>query len=83
MYEWDESKRASNLAKHGVDFAEAYAIDDAPVATLAQRVKKEVRLLSYVLIRGRLHALVWTARDGTRRIISLRKANKREVRRYG
>jgi len=25
-YEWDEAKRAANLAKHGVDFADAVGV---------------------------------------------------------
>ncbi len=83
MYQWDEAKRAANLAKHGVDFAEAYAAEDRPLATLSQVVGGEVRFLSYVTIRGRLHALVWTPREGATRVISLRRANQREVARYG
>ena len=27
IYEWDEAKRASNLAKHGIDFEEVRSFD--------------------------------------------------------
>lgn len=33
-------------------------------------------------IENRLHSVVFTPRDGKPRVISLRKANKREVKRY-
>jgi hypothetical protein len=33
-------------------------------------------------IEDRLHSVVFTPRDGKPRVISLRKANKREVKRY-
>ncbi|MDY3330651.1 MAG: BrnT family toxin [Pelistega sp.] len=33
-------------------------------------------------IRGRLYVLVYTLRNEVMRVISLRKANKREVKRY-
>jgi uncharacterized DUF497 family protein len=42
----------------------------------------EKRLIAYGLINDRLHCLVYTVRDDLIRVISLRKANKREVSRY-
>ncbi len=42
----------------------------------------EVRMIGYALIQSRLHVIVYTNRAGERRIISLRKANKREVQNY-
>jgi uncharacterized DUF497 family protein len=43
----------------------------------------EVRELAFGLINGRFFVCVYADRKGERRVISLRKANKREVRRYG
>ncbi len=42
----------------------------------------EVHMIGYALIQSRLHVIVYTDREGERRIISLRKANKREVQNY-
>jgi uncharacterized DUF497 family protein len=42
----------------------------------------EARMIGYALIGMRLYCVVFTDRNDERRIISLRKANKREVKRY-
>ena len=42
----------------------------------------EPREIAFGLINDRLFVCVCADRDGERRVISLRKANKREVRRY-
>ena len=42
----------------------------------------ELRYSSYVPIGDRLYNVVWTPRDSHTRIISLRKANGREIARY-
>jgi len=43
----------------------------------------EVREVAFGRINDRLFVCVYTDREAERRVISLRKANKREVRRYG
>ncbi len=43
----------------------------------------EVRQVAFGRIGGRLFVCVFVDRGSTRRIISLRKANSREVKRYG
>jgi len=43
----------------------------------------EVREVAFGYIQGRLFVCVYADRDAERRVISLRKANKREVKRYG
>lgn len=42
----------------------------------------EIRIIALALIKTRLFYVVFTDRGGHRRIISLRKANAREVKRY-
>ena len=81
---WDEAKRAANLEKHGVDFAAIEAFDWATALVLEDTRKDygETRLLAMGLIEGRLHALVFARRADGVRVISLRKANSRERRRY-
>ena len=82
--EFDSRKDAANLAKHGVSLAEAarldwdtlWAIDDR------RRLYGEHRMIGYALLADRLFCVVFTDRGSTRRIISLRKANNREIARY-
>ena len=85
MLEWDEEKRAANLAKHGVDFALAGALDWSAARTVvdSRGAYGEERFVSILPLERRLHVCVWTWRDGHRRVISLRKANRREERFYG
>ncbi len=82
IYEWDEAKRADNRAKHGVDFAlvEGFEWDTAFVASDARREYGELRYAAFGLIEDRLFNLVFTPRAGKVRVISLRRANRREVR---
>jgi uncharacterized DUF497 family protein len=81
---WDEAKRAANLAAHGVDFAEAHRFDwdNAQFILDARRDYGETRVLALGRIERRLHVLVFTRRGASIRIISLRKANDKEIRRY-
>ena len=78
MWDWDETKRRQNLAKHGVDFAEVehFEWDSASGSSRTCGVDYgEVRWRARGLIGTRLHILVYTERDGRNRLISLRKAN--------
>jgi hypothetical protein len=82
MPDWDEDKRAANLAKHGDDFADVARFDWTGAIRLpdTRRDYGEVREGVYGLIGDRLHFLVFTLRDGRMRIISLRRASEREQR---
>jgi uncharacterized protein len=84
MSDWDEDKRQTNLAKHGVDFAKA-PLFDWSLATFEidrRRAYGEVRIVATGPVLLRLHVLVYTLRAGQMRVISLRKANSREYRRW-
>lgn len=84
MCQWDDDKRAANLEKHGVDFAAVrdFEWDTALTAPDRRREYGEPRFVSIGFIGRRLHVLVWTPRGGSFRVVSLRKANAREVKRY-
>jgi uncharacterized protein len=84
MWEWDDAKRQTNLAKHGVDFADVLRFDWASAKTQVdhRRDYGEERFESSGLIGERLFVLVYTPRGKVRRLISLRKANAREVERW-
>jgi uncharacterized DUF497 family protein len=81
---WDEDKRRANFEKHGVDFTrvDAFEWDTARVITDERRFYGEPRFIAIGVIRGRLHVLVFTRRGNEIRVISLRKANRREVQKY-
>jgi len=81
-YEWDEAKRQSNLDNHGVDFADAVSLNWNMATFETQFVSGEKRILSYAPMDRRLYAIVYTRRGAALRIISFRKANKREVLKY-
>lgn len=82
VYEWDEVKRRSNIAKHGVDFTEmAYFAWDMAAGILDDR-SEEPRWTAIGLVGTRLHVAVYTVRSGIIRVIGLRKANRREERGY-
>lgn len=73
-----------NAAKHGVDFADAAYFDwqSAQAKADARFDYGEPRFIATGYLRERLHILVFTPRDGGIRIISFRKANKREIKQY-
>ena len=79
-YEWDENKRVANLAKHGVDFIDAEDFDwSSAIETIDDRFNYiEDRWIALGFIGSRFHVLIYTMRGENIRLISLRKANKRE-----
>lgn len=84
MLIWDEAKRAANIAKHGLDFAEAESFDWRSALTQIDNRSDygEVREIALGRIGQRLHVLIFTRRGPDVRVISLRKANPREERYY-
>jgi uncharacterized DUF497 family protein len=83
--EFDPAKDAINRRKHGLSLADAawFAIDAAAVVPDERFAYGENRFRAYGLIGTRMHMLVFTMRGETLLAISLRKANRREVRVYG
>ena len=82
--EYDEGKRAATLAARGLDMARTVEIFAGPHLTIPdQRFDYgEARFLTIGLLAGRMMVLAWTPRGDATRIISLRKANEREEKRY-
>lgn len=82
--EYDAKKDAANQAKHGVSLALAGMIDWHEVLCFVDDRADygEVREVGYTVIADRLHIVVFVQRGDTMRIISLRKANKRELKDY-
>lgn len=84
MFSWDETKRRSNLEKHGVDFNFVAELDWDRAVLRHDRRKDygEDRLIAFVFhpAEERLYVAVLTPRPPDLRLISLRKANHREQR---
>ncbi len=83
---WDEQKNESNIGKHGLDFADARHVFDAPmlVALDERDDYGEDRWIGIGLLDGRVVAIVFTEPDeNTIRVISLRKALQHERERFG
>ena len=81
-YEWDEAKRQETLEERGLDFELAHQIDWTGATHETQERGGETRFTSLRMIGQRLYHIVWTPRAPFTRIISFRKANRRETARY-
>jgi len=81
---FDPAKNEKNIAERGLSFAlaeeleweTAFAVEDT------RRDYGETRLRVLALLSGRLHAVVVTPRQDELRIISFRKASRKEERLY-
>ena len=85
-FEWDEAKANSNLAKHGLDFAEAATIFGDPLAITffdPDHSDEEDRYLTIGMsINNRVVIVSHTDREQAVRIISARVATKAERKGY-
>lgn len=83
-YEQDEIKSGKNKAKHGLDFEEAKRLfaDPDHLILPAKLMDEETRFVGIGMIVGKLWACITTERDGVIRIISCRRARKKEERIY-
>lgn len=81
---FDPAKDQLNIAKHGISLAQAGALEwDSAVAWPdARRDYGELRQCAIGYIEMRLHFVALVNRRDNRRIISLRKTNLKEERRY-
>ena len=82
---FDPEKEARNIAKHGISLARAEEMD---MTTAIIREDErfdygETRYIAFGDIDDALHCLVFTFRGSKVRAISLRKANRKEGKRYG
>ena len=82
--EFDPAKDLSNQAKHGLSLAFAGELDwEAALVWIDARFDYgETRMIALAPKTGTLYYVAFIDRDNTRRIISLRRANRREVKHY-
>jgi len=83
-FEWDRDKAASNLRKHNIDFADAVTIfEDVSAFTIDDIDYDENRFVTIGMDAfGRILVVVYTWRGDKIRIISARKATKKEQKQY-
>jgi len=85
-FDWDDAKSARCLEERGFSFADvipAFTDPDRCIEVDDRRDYGEARYTLHGRVAGRLFVIVYTMRGGVHRIISARKANTREMRRYG
>ena len=83
-FEWDETKRQSNLHHHGIDFVGIEKVFEGETVTiLDDRFDYgEARFVTFGMLDGRVVAVAHTENDEAIRIISVRKATKNEESSY-
>lgn len=81
-FEWDESKDAANLSKHGVSFNEAKTVFEDTLYVIFYDPNHSVSEQRYIIIgesvQKRILIVAFTERDNVIRLISARKATRRE-----
>jgi uncharacterized DUF497 family protein len=84
VIEFDEVKREITLFARGLDMARANEIFDSPHMDQidCRRNYGEVRVFSFGYLDSIPVVAVWTYRGVKRKIISLRRANEREIKKY-
>ncbi len=84
VFDWDHDKNVENLRKHGFSLEEAKAVfeDEARLEEFDDRDYGEERWITIGRLRSFLAVVVYTERLGVFRLISARKAEPDEERRY-
>ena len=83
-YQWDRNKAATNLNKHGIDFADAVSVfsDELAITIFDERFEEERFVTIGTDCFNRVLVVVYTMRDDEIRLISARKATRKERRQY-
>ena len=81
---YDPGKNEKNIAERGISFGQVAEFEwsSALIVEDSRKDYGEPQFQALGFIGKRLHALVFTPRAGQVHVISLRKANRREVKRY-
>ena len=82
---WDETKREANLAKHGLDFADAAWVLESDIrldVIVVRNNEERTQSFAYVFDRLAVLTLVHVAREDAARIVSFRPASEAESESY-
>lgn len=83
VYEWDEAKRLRTIEKHGIDFLDLGRFFSSPHRIAGARSDEEPRFLATGALDGLIITVVFTERNGRRRIITARRARRYEREDFG
>ena len=82
-FEWDEKKKRTNKSKHGIDFNTATELwNDQDRIEIQTNFPAENRNALIGKIGDKLWTAIFTRRVDTIRIISVRRARKKEIKLY-
>jgi len=83
-FEWNPDKNRENLQKHGVSFLTAARVFEQPILRIVDNRKDygETRYIAIGAFRDTVYYVAYTVRNDRTRIISARRANRRERRKY-
>jgi len=84
MYDWDDKKNEKNKADRKLDFNDAELVFNGPTLTFedSRFDYGEPRFITFGLLAERLVVIAHTPRNDKTRIISMRKGNSREQKKY-
>lgn len=83
-FEWDNNKRQENLGKHRIDFADADSFDwdGAIIYSDLRKDYGEDREVAFGDFLGMPAVLVYTVRENAVRLISWRRCDSKEVKKW-
>jgi len=77
-FDWDESKRESNIERHGIDFRDLARFFDRPLLARRSDRAGEIRWQAVGILDERVISVVYTERSEACRVISARRARRKE-----
>ena len=77
-FEWDDDKNRLNIEQHGISFEDAALVFDGPVTTLFSPRFGEDRWVATGQVDQLVITVVYTERGDHRRLISARRARRKE-----
>ena len=81
--EFDPAKNERNIRERGLPFELAADFDFETASLYAEQRHGELRTIAVGYLEARLHVLCYVPTANGIRVISFRKANDREARKYG
>jgi uncharacterized DUF497 family protein len=80
---YDPAKNDRNIRERGLSFDRAVDFDFESALFHTELRNNEIRRVAIGYLDKRLHVLCYIPKSGGIRVISFRKANKREAKKYG
>ena len=77
-FEWDDAKLVRNVHVHRIDFRDVPQIFEGPHLIQRSAYEAEERFIAIGILENREVTVVFTVRDGKRRLISARPASRYE-----